>query len=145
MPPARYNFKQPKTIEEAEARIAILIDETQDIESQLSNPDKRDSTTGERMSDQEYKTWKFQASRALAIKRAEQRFLKRWKTAVFHVERVAILEALEGDPSLNLLNGLYVIVKKWVRDGVNLSHLEPSEQEYLDMVKHFLDTPPSSR
>lgn len=141
MPPSRYNFNQPNTVEEAEARRSVLIDETQDIETQLGNPDKRDPTTGERMSDQDYKTWKFQASRALAIKRAEQRFLKRWTKTVLLAERVAILESLEGDPSLNLLNGLFVIVKKWVRDGANLSHLETSEQEYLDMVKQYLDKP----
>lgn len=140
MPSSRYNFKQPNTVEEAEARMAMLIDETQDIEAQLGNPDKRDPATGERMSDQDYRTWKFQANRALTIKRAEQRFLKRRKNILVIAKRVANLENLEGDPSLNLLNGLFVIVKKWVRDGVNLSHLETSEQEYLDMVKQYLDT-----
>lgn len=139
MPSTRYRFVEPGDLEDAEDRTGILVDETQDIESQLGNPDKKEPGTGERMTDENYRAWKYQANRALAIKRAEQRFLKRWVRAYHVAKRRQALEALDGDPTLGLLNGLYVIVKRWARDGVNLSHLETSEQEYLAMVQHHLD------
>lgn len=141
MPSTRYQFAEPENLEDAENRISMLVDETQDIESQLSNPDKRDAQTGERMSDEKYRSWKYQASRALAIKRAEQRYLKRWARG-HHVEkRKQALEALDGDPTLSLLNGLLLIVKKWMRNEENVSELDASEREFLDMVQSHLDAP----
>ena len=65
-------------IEEARERLNLLIEETQDIEVQLSDPEKKDPKTGEVMDVDAYMAWKFKANRALSIKRAEQRFLKRW-------------------------------------------------------------------
>ncbi|KKM71666.1 hypothetical protein LCGC14_1428280 [marine sediment metagenome] len=139
MPSTRYHFAEPESLEEAESRLGVLVDETQDIESQLSNPHKTEPGTGERMSDESYRAWKYQANRALAIKRAEQRFLKRW-LRVYHVfRRRRALEALDGDPTLGLLNGLYLIVKRWVRTNANVSGLTTSEKEYLEMVQHHLD------
>ncbi len=141
MPSTRYKFVEPSDLEDAENRIAILVDETQDIESQLSNPDKKEPSTGERMTVENYRGWKYQASRALAIKRAEQRFIRRWIKQHWVINRTKALENLEGDPPLNLLNGLYVMVKRWVRKGVSLTHIEPSEQELLDVIRHYLDDP----
>ena len=141
MPSTRYHFAEPESLEDAESRLGVLVDETQDIESQLSNPDKTEPGTGERMSDENYRGWKYQANRALAIKRAEQRFLKRWVRTYHVAKRKRILDALDSDPTLSLLNGLYVIAKRWIREGANFSEIGAVELEYLEMVRHHLDAP----
>ena len=137
MPSSRYQFDEPKGIEDARDRIALLVDETQDIEAQMSDPEKRDPKTGKAMDTEAYLVWKYKANRALSIKRAEQRYLKRWVQECLRRERQKVLEALEGDPCLNLLNALYVTVKRMARNGVFT--LGESDQELLDLVQYQLE------
>lgn len=137
MPSSRYQFDHPVSVKDAQDRIALLIDETQDIETQMSDPGKKDPKTGEIMEIDAYLDWKHKANRALSIKRAEQRFLKRWIQEYLKRERQLVLEALEGDPCLNLLNGLYVTVKRWARSGIIT--IEEGDQKLLDLVQHQLE------
>jgi hypothetical protein len=137
MPSSRYHFDEPRGIDDARDRIALLIDETQDIEAQMSDPEKKDPKTGDVMETEVYLGWKYKANRALSIKRAEQRFLKRWVKVALEIERQKVLEALDGDPCLNLLNGLYVTVKRWIRSGATT--VTESDQELLDLIQHKLD------
>ena len=137
MPASRYTFDQPKGVEDAQDRIALLIDETQDIEAQMSDPEKKDPKTGEVMETAAYLGWKYKANRALSIKRAEQRFLKRWVKEALVRKRQKVLETLEGDPCLNLLNGLYVTMKRWIRSEATT--ITDGDQELLDLVQYQLE------
>lgn len=137
MPSSRYQFDEPRGIDDARDRIALLIDETQDIEAQMSDPEKKDPKTSEIMDTKDYLGWKYKANRALSIKRAEQRFLKRWVKEALVRKRQKVLEALEGDPCLNLLNGLYVTMKRWIRSGTTT--IGESDQELLDLVQYQLE------
>jgi len=146
MPPTRYQFNEPGNLYAANDRIDVLVDETQDIESQLGNPDKRNTRTGERMTDMNYRIWKYQAIRALAIKRAEQRYLKRWVMTYHIKKRTEVLETLQGDPVMSLLSGLYVVVNKWIRDGSVLAHPIPeSDQELPNIIQQYLVDPKNTK
>ena len=137
MPSSRYQFDEPKGIEDARDKIALLIDETQDIEAQMSDPEKKDPKTLGVMDTATYLQWKYKANRALSIKRAEQRYLKRWVQECLKRERQKVLEALDGDPCLNLLNALYVTMKRMARNGTFT--LGESDQELLDLVQYQLE------
>ena len=136
MPSSRYQFDEPKGIEDARDKIALLIDETQDIEAQMSDPQKRDPKDNMILTTVAYLEWKHKANRALSIKRAEQRYLNRWVQECLKRERQKVLEALDGDPCLNLLNALYVTMKRMARNGTVT--LGGSDQDLLDLVQHQL-------
>lgn len=137
MPPGRYQFDTPKSLRDAEDRLITLVEETQSIEAQLADKNKLDARTSERMEEAAYQAWRSKAISALNIKRAEQRYLKRWIKDADVRKRRAALAAIDGNPSFVLLHSLLLIIKAWIkRHGIIPSD---EEQKLLDNSRQFLD------
>ena len=72
--------RRPLTLAEVEDAILRLKADMGMIQAQLSEPDRKNPDTGERLSDREYHVWKSKAVFALQSKAAQCRELKRLKS-----------------------------------------------------------------
>ena len=71
------DFEIPSDLEEARHQEAILQDEVEVIQYQLSDKNKTDDA-GNRLPPEKYHKWRTYAVKALLSKKVELRFLKRW-------------------------------------------------------------------
>lgn len=130
--PSGDQFIPPKTMDDAEERLADISDECVLIQAQLSNQNHNDEN-GRRLTAHEYHQWRARATWALAKKRIEQRKLKRWidarKQAAFQIESGVT------NPSnvVELMGALVKIVKT-----NNWSDLTPQEQAVLELATRWI-------
>lgn len=123
-------FVPPMSLHEAEERDEEMKAHMRSIETQLANRDVRDPDTGERLSFEEYQTWRNKAMAALSFKRADHHLLKNW----IKVERRRLLVAEYGTaPSTNdlMLHGMSILLRKFAAEDVEAKELAEAIENRL--------------
>jgi hypothetical protein len=133
-------FDVPESIQEARERMAVLIEATQLIEVQLTNYNVA-GKDGNRLSVEEWNTWRNSARYALVKKRAEHRFLKDWVRSMEEglKDQAIKISGDDGSKPVRLLLLAYKICRK----HLDLANLPPAELTVLDAIRLYLREHPS--
>lgn len=126
------NFKKPETAREARERIAKLVEEIMNIESQLADKNKKD-TNGRRMHPRKYMAWRKNAISALSFKSAELQAARSWLRDYTHGILSHAMDLDSSDP-MELLKACYVAHEN-IKGIVGVEELPPEIIIVFDLVR----------
>lgn len=134
-------FLEPNNIMEAKTRISEIIQATQEMESQLSQPNRYNPITRQRMTPREYQEWKAKVISAMGHMNHEKRMLRAWldQRRAPIVEKDHYAKMLElGFDTLDP-DQLLAFLMNYVDSHLD-SDIEWNVQFVLEATRAYLDT-----